>query len=71
MQVVETVGWTNGSLHMKMERQSWVVSNMLDVFGVLLTGVLLLLALLVWLVVAASRLAARWARSRRKGAKQL
>ena len=58
-------------MHLKTEQQSWIVSSMLDVFGVLLVSALLLLVLLFWLIAAGVSMVARWGNSWRKGAKQL
>lgn len=58
-------------MHLKTEQQSWIVSSMLDVFGVLLVSALLVLVLLLWLIAAGVKMAAQWVNRRRKGAKQL
>ena len=68
--VVESVGWSKGSTHMKMELQSWLVTNMIDTAAVLLSAGGLLLGAVGWAVYAAVRAAWRRLKRSRKGAKQ-
>ena len=66
-QVIESVGWTKGSLHMKTEAQPWYVSSMLDMAVVLLLGIGAVLAAVGAALVAVVRFAARKLRQRRSG----
>ena len=70
--VVERVGWTNGSHSHKIQEQSFIVSNFLDVVAMLLAVGAAVLGLLALLVLQSVKAFRRWTSQRRvKGSKQL
>ena len=57
--VVENVGWSQGSSHLRIAEQSWLVRNLVDVAAVLVIGTAGLLGSLVWAVLSLTKLAVR------------